>query len=208
MFSELENNRFSQSLCLVFIQTQWNITIYNQSRLNLMRIVAYDADLGTSGIVDYYIGTLNVPYFIMNQTTGALMYRTGVTLSTLNSTQFPVQFIVYALDRGIPRRLSAFNATVTIYLNTSNVIYPANWLNPLSGELNLVISEAFFATYPFQPIFDNSSNFNGSIIYQSNTQLPSLMILSNPFPTGILPFGTITPTVNNLLYTSGISVIR
>ncbi|CAF2072701.1 unnamed protein product [Rotaria magnacalcarata] len=190
----------------VFTITQWNITIYNASNPALIRIIAYDADLGTSGTVDYYIGTLNVPYFTINQTTGAIIYRAGVTFSNLNTTLFPVQFTVFAQDRGIPPRISPVNATITLYLDTSNVIHPAVWLNPTSGELNIVISEEFFAMYPMRPVFDNNRNFNGSIIYQLNLQSPSLMIVSNPFPSTSMPFSAITPTTNNNIFTSGISV--
>ncbi|CAF4544432.1 unnamed protein product [Rotaria socialis] len=190
----------------VFTITKWNITIYNASNPALIRIVAYDADLGTSGIVDYYIGTLNVPYFTINKTTGAIIYQAGVTFSNLNSTLFPVQFTVFAQDRGIPPRISPANATITLYLDTSNAIYPAVWLNPTSGELNIGISEEFFAMYPMRPVFDNNRNFNGSIIYQLNLQSPSLMIVSNLFPGTNTPFSAITPTTNNNIFTSGISV--
>ncbi|CAF5183525.1 unnamed protein product, partial [Rotaria magnacalcarata] len=130
----------------------------------------------------------------------------GVTFSNLNTTLFPVQFTVFAQDRGIPPRISPVNATITLYLDTSNVIYPAVWLNPTSGELNIVISEEFFAMYPMRPVFDNNRNFNGSIIYQLNLQSPSLMIVSNPFPSTSMPFSAITPTTNNNIFTSGISV--
>lgn len=193
---------------LVFTITQWYITLYNGTNPSLTRIIAYDADAGTYGMVNYYIGTVNVPYFTINQTTGAIVYRTGVSFSTLNSTLFPIQFTVFAQDRGSPPKISPINATITVYFNNSNAVLPATWLNPSSGELNLVISEEFYRMYSGRPVFSTNSGFNGSIIYQLTMQSASLLVVSNPFPSASIPFHETALTANNMIYTSGIDVTR
>lgn len=193
---------------LVFIITQWNITIYNETNPSLTRIIAYDADAGIYGMVNYYIGRAGVPYFTINQATGAILYRTGVSFSTLNSTLFPIQFTVFAQDRGNPPKISPINATVTVYFNNSNAILPATWLYPLSGELNLNISEEFYRMYSGRPVFSTSSGFNGSIIYQLTMQSASLLVVSNPFPSASIPFHETALIANNMIYTSGIDVTR
>ena len=208
MISRLQKTDIFQSFVLVFTITRWNITIYNGTNPSLTRIIAYDADAGIYGMMNYYIGTVNVPYFTINQTTGAILYRTGVSYSTLNSALFPIQFTVFAQDLGRPTQISPVNATVTVYFNNSNTVLPATWLNPASGELNLVISEGFYRMNSRRPLFSNSSGFNGSIIYQLTMQSASLLVVSNPFPSASIPFHETTLTVNNMIYTSGIDVTR
>ena len=155
----------------------WNYTIYrsafgNSNNARFLRIIAYDADSGLSGMINYYIGTINVPYFTINQTTGTIILRNNVPgVYSLDINQFPITFQVYAQDRGSPPRISETNAMVTIYYNKGNNPPPARWLDPRYEELNFPILEKYYEIYSTLPIFNNSFGFNGSIIYQINHQL-------------------------------------
>ncbi len=139
--------------------TSWNYTIYrstfgNSPSSRFLRIIASDADSGYNGMINYYIGTINVPYFTINQTTGTIIFRSGVTITDLQVSQFPITFQVYAQDLGTPPRISEANATVTIYYNNGNDPPPARWLDPRYEVLNFPIIEKYYETYGNRPIFN------------------------------------------------------
>jgi hypothetical protein len=191
--------------------TFWNYTIYrstvgNSNSARFLRIIASDADSGLSGTIYYYIGTVNVPYFTINQTTGTIILRSGVAITDLNVTYFPITFQVYAQDLGSPPRISQANATVTIYYNNGNEAPPARWLDPSYEELNFPIIEKYYETYGDQPIFNNSYGFNGTILYQLTSQTSSIMTVTSPFPNTMIPFSDLPVTKNGNIFSSGIVV--
>lgn len=193
--------------------TSWNYTIYrstvgNSNTARFLRIIASDADSGLNGVINYYIGTINVPYFTINQTTGTIILRSNVAITDLNVTQFPITFQVYAQDLGSPPRISEANATVTIYYNNGNDAPPARWLDPRYEELNFPIIEKYYETYVDQPIFNNSYGFNGTILYQLTSLASSILTVSSPFPNTYIPFGDVPVTKNGNVFSSGIVVTR
>jgi hypothetical protein len=196
---------------LVFVMTFWNYTIYrsavgnNSSRF--LRIIASDADSGLNGMINYYIGTISVPYFTINQTTGTIIFRPGVTIADLQVSQFPITFQVYAQDRGTPPQISQTNATVTIYYNNGNDAPPARWLDPRYEALNFPILEKYYEIYGSQPIFNTSYGFNGTILYQLTSQTSSIMTVSSPFPNTMIPFSDVPVLKNGNIFSSGIVVI-
>jgi hypothetical protein len=194
--------------------TSWNYTIYrslygNSNTARFLRIIASDADSGLSGMINYYIGTVNVPYFTINQTTGTIILRNTVPgVYSLDINQFPITFQVYAQDRGSPSRTSEANATVTIYYNNGNDPPPARWLDPIYEELNFPIIEKYYETYGNRPIFNTSYGFNGTILYQLTSQTSSIMTVSSPFPNTYIPFSDVPVSRNGYIFSSGIVVTR
>jgi hypothetical protein len=193
--------------------TSWNYTIYRSTvgnnTLHFLRIIASDADSGLNGMIYYYIGTINVPYFTINQTTGTIILRPGVAITDLQVNQFPITFQVYAQDLGSPPRTSQANATVTIYYNNSNDTPPARWLDPRYEELNFPIIEKYYETYGNRPIFNDSYGFNGTILYQLTSQISSIfMTVSSPFPNTNIPFSDVLVLRNGNKFSSGIVVTK
>jgi hypothetical protein len=194
--------------------TSWNYTIYrstfgNSNSSRFLRIIASDADSGLNGMISYYIGTVNVPYFTINQTTGTIILRSTVPgIYSLDVTQFPITFQVYAQDRGTPPRISETNATVTIYYNNGNDPPPARWLDPRYEELNFPILEKYYEIYRNTPIFNTSYGFNGTIIYQLTSQTSSIMTVSSPFPNTYIPFSDVPVSRNGYVFSTGIQVTR
>jgi hypothetical protein len=193
--------------------TVWNYTIYrsafgNSANARFFRIIASDADSGPSGMINYYIGTVNVPYFTINQTTGTIILRSGITIADLQVSQFPITFQVYAQDNGTPPLLSQTNATVTIYYNNGNASPPARWLDSMYEELNFPILEKYYELYGSQPIFNNSYGFNGTILYQLTSQASSIMTVTSPFPYTNIPFTDQPVSKNGNIFSSGIVVTR
>ncbi|CAF2958903.1 unnamed protein product [Rotaria sp. Silwood2] len=196
----------------VFIMTSWNYTIYrsafgNSNSARFLRIIASDADSGSNGMINYYIGTINVPYFTINQTTGTIILRDNVLgVFSLDVNQFPIRFQVYAQDRGSPPRISEANATVTIYYNNGNDPPPARWSDPRYEELNFPIIEKYYEIYRNIPIFNTSYGFNGSIFYQITSLTSSIMTVSSPFPNTYIPFSDVSVSRNGNTFSSGIVV--
>ncbi|UJR08758.1 hypothetical protein I4U23_013015 [Adineta vaga] len=196
----------------VFIMTNWNYTIYrsttgNSNSARFLRIIASDADSGLNGMINYYIGTVNVPYFTINQTTGTIILRSSVPgIYNLNVSQFPITFQVYAQDRGSPQRTSETNATVTIYYNNDNDPPPARWVDPVYEELNFPIIEKYYETYGNRPIFNTAYGFNGTISYLLTSTTSSIMTVSSPFPNTYIPFSDVPVLRNGNLFSSGIVV--
>jgi hypothetical protein len=193
--------------------TSWNYTIYsssiNTSNTTSLRIIASDADSGLNGMINYYIGTPDVPYFSINLTSGMIILRHGISgLASLNISRFPITFQVYAQDRGTPPLFSRNNATVTIYYSDNANPSPAKWLNEIYEELNILITERFYEDYPNQPIRDDSG-FNGSIFYELPSQTSSIMTVSSPFFRDTeLPFRDTHVERNGRIFKSGIAVTR
>ncbi len=199
---------------LVFVMTSWNYTIYrsafgNSNNARFLRIIASDADSGLNGMINYYIMATNVPYFTINQTTGTIILRSNIPgVFSLDVTQFPITFQVYAQDRGSPPRTSEINATVTMNYNNGNDPPPARWLDPLYEELNFSILEKYYEIYSTLPIFNNSFGFNGSIIYQITSDKSSIMTVSSPFPNINIPFSDAKLQRNGNLFIGGIDITR
>jgi len=197
---------------LVFVMTNWNYTIYrstvgNSNSARFLRIIASDADSGLSGVINYYIGTVNVPYFAINQTTGTIILQDSVAgIYNLNVSLFPITFQVYAVDRGTPPLISQTNATVTIYYNNGNEAPPARWLDPAYEELNFPIIEKYYEIYGNTPVFNNSYGFNGTISYQLTSLTSSIMTVTSPFPYTMIPFSDEPVTRNGNVFSSGIVV--
>lgn len=197
----------------VFVMTSWNYTIYrmtfgNAANPRFLRIIASDADSGANGMINYYIGTVNVPYFTINQTTGTIILRAGVAIADLQVNQFPITFQVYAQDQGAPPRISMANATVTIYYNNGADLQPARWQDSRYEELNFPIIEKYYETYRNRPIFNDSFDFNGTIIYTLTSQTSSIMTVSSPFPNTIIPFNDLPVSRVGNVFSSGIVVNR
>ncbi|CAF3673561.1 unnamed protein product [Rotaria sordida] len=196
----------------VFIMTSWNYTIYrssiNTTNIRFLRIIASDADSGLNGMINYYIGTVNVPYFSISRTTGTIKFRQNIFgLSYLNISRFPIIFYVYAQDRGTPPLISKNNATVTIYFNDNDEPPVARWLDTHYEELYISITEKFYEIYRNQPIFDYNYGFNGSIMYELTSQTSSIMTVSSPFLDNTnIPFRDIPVVKNGRIFTSGITV--
>jgi hypothetical protein len=194
--------------------TNWNYTIYrslygNSNTAQFLRIIASDADSGLNGQINYYIGTVNVPYFTINQTTGTIILRSNVAgVYSLDINQFPITFQVYAQDLGMPPRISATNATVTIYYNNGNGPPPARWLDPMYEALNFQILEKYYETNGSTPVFNNSYGFNGTILYQLTSQTSSIMTVSSPFPNTYIPFSDVPVSRFGYIFSSGIVVTR
>jgi hypothetical protein len=194
--------------------TNWNYTIYrsafgNANNARFLRIIASDADSGSNGMINYFISTVNVPYFTIEQSTGTIVLRNTVPgLFSLDIRQFPITFRVYAQDRGSPPRVSTTNATVTIYYNDGNTPPPARWSNSLYEELNFSIREKYYETNRNRPVFNDSIGFDGRIIYQLMSQTSSIMTVSSPFPNMLIPFSDVPVTREGNVFTSGIVVTR
>jgi hypothetical protein len=193
--------------------TFWNYTIYrttfgNTANPRFLRIIASDADSGFNGMINYYIGTINVPYFTINQTTGTIILRPGVAITDLQVSQFPITFQVYAQDLGTPPQISQTNATVTIYYNNGNEAAPARWLDPMYEQLNFPILEKYYEIYGSQPVFNNSFGFNGTILYTLTSQTSSIMTVSSPFPNTYPQFSDAPVSRNGNIFSSGIVVTR
>ncbi|UJR37810.1 hypothetical protein I4U23_030500 [Adineta vaga] len=175
-----------------FIMTSWNFTIYPSTvlRNNTLpfRIIASDADSGLNAKINYYIGTLHVPYFTINWKTGYIGLRSGISdLQSLNKSDFPIQFQVYARDSGTPPLFSVNNATVIIDFKNDNEQSPATWFDSSYEELNIRISEKFYENSSDRIVRDEK--FNGEILYNLSASLPSIMTVSNPFVSNAyLPF--------------------
>ncbi len=200
--------------CLVFEMTNWNYTIYRSTveysnSRRFLRIIASDADSGSNGMINYYIGTVNVPYFTINQTTGTIILQDSVPgINSLSASLFPITFQVYAQDRGTPRRISETNSTVTIYYNNGTDLPPARWVNPVYEELNFPIIEKYYEIYGNRPIFNNSYGFNGTISYLLTSLTPSVMTVNSPFPNTSIPFSGVSLSSNGNIFSNGIVVTR
>ena len=194
--------------------TSWNYTIYrstfgNSNSSRFLRIIASDADSGANGVINYFIGTVGVRYFTISRTTGTIILRDDVAgIFSLDVSQFPISFQVYAQDSGSPPRTSEANATVTIYYNNGNDPPPARWLDPRYEELSFSIIEKFYETYGNRPIFNDALGFNGTIIYQLTSQTSSIMTVSSPFPNTYTPFSDVSVSRNGNIFSSGIVVTR
>jgi hypothetical protein len=193
--------------------TSWNYTIYpsfiNTPNTQLLRIIAFDADSNSNGMINYYIGTVNVPYFSINRTTGAINLRCDIpSLTCLNISHFPIKFEVYAQDHGTPPLFSINNATVTIYYSNIDDPPPARWLDSSYEELKISITEKFYENYPNQAIYE-VNGFNGSIFYELTSQTSSIMTVSSPFFHNIdLPFHDTPVARVGRIFKSGIAVTR
>jgi hypothetical protein len=198
---------------LVFAMSSWNYTIYrsvyeNSMNKNLFRIIASDADSGRNALINYYIRTTNVYYFIIDRTTGMIKIRDDIQISDFDINRFPIQFEVYAQDLGIPPLLSNGSVTVTIYFDNSANRPPAQWVDRRYEDVQISILEKFYELNQNRvPISDANSHFNGSFIYQFSTQMSREMIVTSPF-NEYIPFRHIILTNNNDLYSSGIIVTR
>ena len=195
----------------IFVMTSWNYTIYrstygNTANPRFLRIIASDADSGSNGQINYYIGSIGVPYFAINTTTGTIILRSGIAMADLDVSRFPITFTVYAQDRGSPPRTSETNATVTIYYNNGNDAQPARWLDPMYEELNFPIIEKFYETYVNRPIFNTSYGFNGTILYTLTSQTSSIMTVGSPFPNTYIPFSDVSVSRVGNVFSSGIIV--
>jgi len=191
----------------------WNYTIYrssiNPSTREFLRIIASDADSESNNMINYYIGTPDVPYFAINRTTGRIILRSDTNLASLNSSRFPIKFQVYAQDRGVPPLLSKNNATVTIDYSDGNDPSPARWLDSSYEDLNIRISEKFYEAYRNEPIREKNG-FNGSIFYELTSQTSSIMTISSPFFYNTdLPFRDIRiERIGTMIFKSGIALTR
>lgn len=181
----------------------------NSSNRQFLRVMASDADSGVNGLINYYIGTIDVPYFSINRTTGTIILRDDISsLSSLNTSRFPIRFQVYAQDRGVSPLFSSNNATVTINYSENDEVQAATWLDPSYEDLNVLITEKFYELYPHQPIHEESG-FNGSIFYSLTSNISSLMTVSSPFIlNGELPFRDTRVTRIDRVCKSGITVTR
>lgn len=194
--------------------TSWNYTIYRSTfditNKKLLRVIAFDPDSGTNGVINYFIGTADVPYFSINLITGAITFASNIHgLASLNISRFPITFSVYARDLGTPSLFSKNTATVTIYFDSSDKLPEARWLDTRYEELNILISEKFYETYPNKPIFDTSQDFNGSIMYELTSETSSVMTVTNVFSNDkYMPFRTIPVVRDGRIFTSGIIVTR
>lgn len=192
--------------------TLWNYTIYrttfgNTANPRFLRIIASDADSGQNGVINYFIGTIGVPYFTINQTTGTILLQSGVAIADLVVTRFPITFQVYAQDQGSPRRISAANATVTIYYNNGNAQQPARWLDSRYEELNFPIIEKYYENFRNRPIFNDSFGFNGTILYTITSETSSsILTVNSPFPDTMIPFSDLPSTRIGNVFASGIIV--
>ena len=208
-------NRSNESSILVYLNisefrmTHWNYTIY-RSTLNVpnrsLCISAFDVDSGSSDGITYYIGTLSVPYFIINRTTGEISCRTDPSNTCgFNSTRFPITFDVYVQDNGVPPLVSQNNATVTIYYSDSNYTSPARWLDTSCEALNLSITERYYNMYSNQAI--SGTDFNGSIFYEITSSTPTTMVITSPFLSmEDLPFYTKLLGNTGTIFSNGIYV--
>ncbi len=187
----------------------WNYTIYSSSNNRFLRIIAFDADSDSNGRINYYIGTRDVPYFSIERETGIIMLRDDTAnIASLNISRFPIKFEVYAQDLGRPPRSSANNATVTIYYSNNGGPVPARWLDNSDKELHINISEKFYELYPNQPISQNGV-YNGSIYYESTSNIHSPVIVKSPFSYYTdLPFSATYPIQNGIQFRSDIIITR
>ena len=191
--------------------TQWNYTIYrttfgNAANPRFLRIIASDADSEQNGVIKYFIGTIGILYFMINETTGTILLQSGVAMADLQVSQFPIVFQVYAQDQGSPRRISATNATVAIYYNNGNGQQPAQWADSRYEELNFPILEKYYEIYRNRPIFNDSVGFNGTISYTLTAQTSSIMTVSSPFSNTMIPFSDLPVSRNGNTFSSGIVV--
>jgi hypothetical protein len=185
----------------------WNFTI-TRNTTRFLRIIASDADSDVNGMIDYYMST-NVSYFTINQTTGTIMLRSSIPgIASLNVSHFPITFEVYAQDRGTPPRISERNATVTIYYNANGESPQATWLYPHYEELNIMITERFYEQFPDEPIFDNSTGFNGSIYYSLTSQTSIMTVCSAFLDNKTIPFRDVPVIKEGERFQSGITVTR
>jgi hypothetical protein len=188
--------------------TSWNFTI-TRTTTRFLRIIAADADSGSNGMIDYYIGTFNVPYFSINRTTGTIMLRSSVPgLGSLDASLFPITFVVYAQDRGSPPKISDNNATVNIYYKDGDEPLQAKWLDTSYEELNITITEKFYETHTNSPIFDISTGFNGSIYYNLTSQTSIMTVCSAYLNNKMIPFRDVQVEKVGEAFKSGIAVTR
>lgn len=193
----------------------WNYTIYRSAFLNtvsprFLRIIAYDADSGANGAIDYHIATPKIPYFTIDRLTGTIRLQQFIAgITSLNASYFPITFEVFAEDRGTPAKRSERYANVTIYYDASAAPPPARWLDPRYEELDISIPEKFYEDYPNRNIFDLGASFNGSIIYQLASSASSLMTVQSPFShDNDAPFRDAQLIKNGQVFSSGIVVTR
>lgn len=193
----------------------WKTTIGRSSSAGgfnpqILRLIAFDPDSNGNGEINYYIGTRSVPYVHIEQRTGMIILEQDpATFSNSDISRFPIEFEVYAQDRGKSPKFSKNNATVTIsYSNNSNPNM-ARWVNPNNEELRINIREKFYEIYPNRPVFQENV-FNGVISYELNSQIPSILTVSSPFSraTYLPPFSDLPTMKNGTRLTSGILVTR
>ena len=156
-------------------------------------------------MIDYFIPTISIPYFIINQTTGMIQRIQEIT--NFDLTLFPIRFQVFAQDRGIPPLRSVETVDVTIYYDYSTSPPVAQWIGQSYENIQMSISEKFFELNFTKSITQSSSSFNGSYFYRLASNITLEMILKNPFNESI-PFRTGLLSSNNHLYSSGIYVTR
>ena len=86
---------------LAFAMSSWNYTIYrNFVNRNLFRIIAFDRDSGINSIINYYIPTINVPYFTIDKLTGMIYIRDNIQIIDFNINLFPIKFMKSILLHG------------------------------------------------------------------------------------------------------------
>jgi hypothetical protein len=189
--------------------SSWNYTINRYSNnKNLFCVIASDRDSGDNSVINYFIPTISVPYFIINQTTGMIQIRDNVQISDFNITLFPIRFQVFAQDRGIPSLRSTETVSVTIYFD-NNINPPlAEWIGQGYENIQMFISEKFYEINSNKLIIQSSCNlFNGSYFYLFSSTITSQMIIKSPF-TESIPFRSDLLSSNNNIYSSGIYVNR
>lgn len=198
-----------------FLMPSWKTTIYKSSasgRFNsqILRLIAFDADSYRNGEIDYYIGSRSVPYFHIEQKTGMIILEQDpASFSSSDISRFPIEFQVYAQDRGTLPKFSKNNATVTISYSSSGNLDMAQWVDQNNEELHITISEKFYELYPNRAVFQEGV-FNGAISYELNSQIPSILTVSSPFSrsTYLPPFDDLPTVKNGTRLTSGILVTR
>ena len=153
-------------------------------------------------MINYYIGTLNVPYFTINQTTGTSIVQSSVLgIFSLDVNLFPITFQVDAQDLGSPPQISKVNATMTIYFNNGDTALPARWLNPIYEELN-------FPTHLGEILrtLRQSAGFNGTILSQLSSQTSFILTVNRPFVNTYIPFSDLPMSRNGHIFSSAIVV--
>jgi hypothetical protein len=188
--------------------SSWNYTLNrNSANKNLFRVIASDRDSGDNSLINYFIPTISVPYFIINQSTGMIQIRDDIQISSLNISRFPIRFQVFAQDLGTPRLRSNETVDVTIYFDSSTNPPAAQWIGQDYANIQMTISEKFFETNLNKLITQSNSNFNGSYFYQLSSGITQTMSIKSPFGEYI-PFRHDILSINNNIYSSGIYVIR
>ena len=200
-------------MCLEFLMSSWSATIYKSSpgsfNRRVLRIIASDPDSGSNGQINYYLGSVNIPYFHVERETGIIILEEDpADFNSSVISRFPVHFHVYAQDRGASPLLSIDNATVTIYYSNSSDLDMARWTGPNYDEFHLNISEKFYELYPNRAIFQENI-FNGTISYELKSSISSILAVNSPFSRSVqLPFRDASTVRNGSQLTSGILVTR